>query len=211
MMSEALTHFWPFIGAALGGYLVGSVPFGAILTSLAGLGDLRKIGSGNVGATNVLRTGRKGLAVATLVLDGAKGVVAVLIAANWGAELSLVAGGGAVIGHIFPIWLRFHGGKGGATTIGVLLAVNWHIGLSVIATWLVVAMVMRRSSLATIIAMALSPAYAWWLDSTGPAVLALVLGTLVIAMHLQNIRRLLNGTEPRIRFGSRSQGGGSAD
>ena len=210
-MIETLAQFWPIFAAALGGYLIGSIPFAAIIAGLGGLGDLRKIGSGNVGATNVLRTGRKGLAAATLVLDGAKGVLAVLIAAKWGAELSLVAGGGAVIGHIFPIWLRFHGGKGGATTIGVLLAVNWHIGLSVIATWLVVAMVMRISSLATIIAMAAAPAYAWWLGGPKPAALALVLAVLVIAMHRANIRRLLAGDESRIRLGNRSQGGGSAD
>ena len=210
-MPETLAQFLPFIGAALGGYAVGSIPFGAILASLAGLGDLRKIGSGNVGATNVLRTGRKDLAVVTLVLDCAKGVLAVLIAATWGAELGLIAGGGAVIGHVFPVWLRFHGGKGVATTIGVLLAVNWHIGLLVIATWLAMVLILRISSLSAISAMALSPAYAWWLDSTGPAVLALVLGTLVIAMHLQNIRRLLNGTEPRIRFGSRNKGGDRGD
>jgi len=210
-MPETLAQFLPLIGAALGGYVVGSVPFGAIIASLAGLGDLRKIGSGNVGATNVLRTGRKDLAVVTLVLDCAKGVAAVLIAAIWGAELGLVAGGGAVIGHVFPVWLRFQGGKGMATTIGVLLAVHWQIGLSVIATWLVVALVVRFSSLSTIIAMALAPAFAWWLGGTKPAALALVLGILVIAMHRANIRRLLAGEEPRIRFSSQNKGGDRGD
>ena len=210
-MPETLVQFLPFIGAALGGYVVGSIPFGAIIASLAGLGDLRKIGSGNVGATNVLRTGRKDLAVATVVLDCAKGALAVLIAATWGAELGLVAGGGAVIGHVFPVWLRFQGGKGMATTIGVLLAVHWQIGLSVIATWLVVALLVRFSSLSTIIAMALTPAFAWWLGGTKPAALALVLGILVIAMHRANIRRLLAGEEPRIRFGSQSNGSAKAD
>ncbi len=210
-MAETLAQVWPFMGVALGGYLVGSVPFGAVIARFAGLGDLRKIGSGNIGATNVLRTGRKGLAAATLVLDCAKGALAVVIAAAWGAELGLVAGGGAVIGHIFPAWLRFHGGKGVATTIGVLLAVNWHIGLSVIATWLAATLLMRVSSLSAIIAMALAPAYAWWLGGPKQALLALVLGSLVVAMHHDNIRRLLAGDEPRIGFGRPPDGGGGAD
>ncbi len=210
-MPETLAQFWPLLGAALGGYLVGSIPFGAIFASLAGLGDLREMGSGNIGATNVLRTGHKAMAAATLVLDCGKGALAVAAAANWGAELGLIAGGGAVIGHVFPVWLRFQGGKGVATTMGVLLAVNWHIGLSVIATWLVVALLMRISSLSAIVAMALAPAYAWWLGDTKQAVLVLVLGIFVIAMHGGNIRRLLAGEEPRTRFGRRASGGGKAD
>jgi glycerol-3-phosphate acyltransferase PlsY len=210
-MAETLAQFWPFMGAALGGYLLGSIPFAQILAALAGLGDLREIGSGNVGATNVLRAGHRGGAAATLLLDCAKGALAVVAAAYWGAGLGLVAGGAAVIGHVFPVWLRFHGGKGMATAIGVLLAVSWPAGLSVIATWCVVVLLTRISSLSTIIAVALAPAYAWWLGGPKPAALALVLAALVIAMHHTNIRRILAGDEPRIRFGSRSDGDGGSD
>jgi glycerol-3-phosphate acyltransferase PlsY len=203
-VAEFLIPIWPYLAAGFVGYLAGSIPFGQILADLAGLGDLRRIGSGNIGATNVLRAGHRGMAAATLLLDGAKGAPAVLLAAIWGSDLALIAGACAVIGHILPVWLRFQGGKGVATTIGVLLAMNWHIGLLVMATWLGAALLMRISSLSAIIALALAPVYAWWLGDAKQAALALGLAILVIAMHRANIRRLLAGEEPRIRLGGQS-------
>ena len=143
---------WWYLLAAAAGYLLGSIPFGLVLTRAAGLGDIRRLGSGNIGATNVLRTGSKALAAATLLLDGGKGAVAALALAPWDAGLGLVAGFAAVIGHNFPVWLRFRGGKGVATTLGVLLAVAWPVGLLACLTWLVVAAVFRYSSLAALVA-----------------------------------------------------------
>src|SRR5215468_8056150 len=134
-------------GPFLLGYLLGSIPFGLLLTRAAGLGDIRKIGSGNIGATNVLRTGHKGLAAATVLLDGGKGTLAVLIASHWGGEAAILAGCGALVGHLFPVWLAFKGGKGVATSLGVLLALDWRVGLIACATWLIVAFVFRYSSL----------------------------------------------------------------
>ncbi len=197
----------------IAGYLAGAVPFGLLLSRAMGFGDIRKMGSGNIGATNVLRTGHKGMAAATLVLDGGKGALAVLLAAAWlpdtlGQDAALLAGAGAVIGHVFPVWLRFRGGKGVATTMGVLLAVSWPTGLAVIGTWLAVAMVGRFSSLAAICAMALAPAFAWWLADPRQAVLALALGVLVVVMHRTNIARLVSGEETRIALG---RGRGSTD
>lgn len=181
------------------GYALGSIPFGLLLTRAAGLGDIRAIGSGNIGATNVLRTGRKGLAGATLLLDGAKGVAAVLLA-RWlgGHQAALWAGGGAVLGHLFPVWLGFRGGKGMATALGVLLGAAWPVGLLCCLVWLVVAKLARLSSLATLAAIALAPLFAFALADGGLVKLSLAIAVLVFARHHANIRRLLSGQEPRI-------------
>lgn len=197
---------WPsFLLAFAGGYLLGSIPFGLVLTRLAGLGDIRSIGSGNIGATNVLRTGRKGLAAATLILDGAKGAVAVLLAGLWGPDMALMAGYGAILGHLFPVWLRFNGGKGVATTLGILLALAWPVGVAACLTWLIVAAVSRYSSLSALLAVAFAPAYAWYLPPLWGETANLqivwfstLLAILVWAKHHGNIRRLLRGEEPRI-------------
>jgi len=208
--------FWskilPYLAAAFAfGYLLGSIPFGVVVTRLAGLGDIRKIGSGNIGATNVLRTGHKGLALATLLLDGAKGAVALLIALRVvGPDYALAAGFGAMVGHVFPIWLGFRGGKGVATALGLLLAAAWPIGALACLTWLAVAALFRFSSLAALAAIALAPIYAFAADRLlwpewGSAVvyaqvakLALAVAVLVWIRHAGNIRRLLSGTEPKI-------------
>jgi glycerol-3-phosphate acyltransferase PlsY len=181
------------------GYLLGSIPFGLLLTRAAGLPDIRTIGSGNIGATNVLRTGRKSLAAATLVLDLGKGAAAVVLAGLLGGrEAALWAGLGAVLGHLFPVWLCFKGGKGVATGYGVLIAAAWPVGLAAGAAWLIVAAVLRRSSLAALISFALAPFLAWGLSDPGAVKLALAIAVLVYARHHANIRRLLAGTEPRI-------------
>jgi len=191
---------WPYLAAALlGGYLLGSIPFGLVLTRLAGLGDIRSIGSGNIGTTNVLRTGRKGLAAATLLLDGGKGAAAVLIAGIWGPDTALTAGFGALLGHLFPVWLKFKGGKGVATALGVLLAVAWPVGVAVCLSWLAVALLFRISSLSALVSLALSPLFAWLFMKD----LQLVQFMIFIAVpvwfkHHANIRRLLKGEEPRI-------------
>ena len=195
---------WPFWVAALAGYLLGSIPFGLVLTRLAGLGDIRRIGSGNIGATNVLRTGRKGLAAATVLLDGAKGAGAVLIAGAWSQDLAVLAGGGAMLGHCFPVWLRFKGGKGMATALGTLLAVAWPVGLLACLTWLVAAVLFRYSSVAALTAVAASPVYAWWLADVERAILALLIAVLVCIRHHENIRLLLKGEESKIKLGDAS-------
>ncbi len=188
--------------AAIGGYLLGSVPFGLILTRIAGAGDIRSIGSGNIGATNVLRTGRKGLALATLLLDGGKGALAVVIALSvLGPRAAAVAGVAAVLGHNFPIWLKFRGGKGVATTLGTLLALVWPVGVAACATWLATAVIFRISSLSALIALILSPAYAVFLTrgADPDAVVAVTaLAVLGVLRHRANIARLLKGEEPRI-------------
>jgi acyl phosphate:glycerol-3-phosphate acyltransferase len=186
--------------AAVLGYLLGSIPFGLLLTRAAGLGDIRSIGSGNIGATNVLRTGNRGLAAATLILDAAKGAVAVL-AARWflGEDAAMMAGIGAFIGHVFPVWLKFNGGKGVATYIGVMLALNWIVGLIFCATWLFIAFAQRMSSLASLTAGATAPIFAYVV--TGGLELAAAAGVLSIVLmfrHWQNIIRLWKGTEPKI-------------
>jgi glycerol-3-phosphate acyltransferase PlsY len=190
---------WPFYAAALAGYLLGSIPFGLLLTRLAGLGDLRKVGSGNIGATNVLRTGNKALAALTLLLDGGKGAAAVLLAGSMGPDMAALAGAGAVVGHLFPVWLGFKGGKGVATGLGVLLASAWPVGLAACATWLLVAALLRYSSLAALTAFLLAPLYAWLLTHDSEQIaLAFLIGALVWSRHSANIARLIAGREPRI-------------
>jgi len=187
---------------ALLAYLAGSIPFGLVLTRLAGVGDIRAIGSGNIGATNVLRTGKKGLAAATLLLDAGKGAAAVLIARRFGAEMAALAAVAVVVGHIFPVWLRFRGGKGVATAGGAVLAYLWPVGLAAGATWIAVALLTRYSSLAAIIACALAPVYALLFAHTVlPTATVLVLALLVLLRHQANMRRLLRGEESRIVLG----------
>jgi len=207
---SSLAMGWPYLLAVLlGGYLLGSIPFGLLLTRLAGLGDIRRIGSGNIGATNVLRTGNKALAAATLILDGGKGAVAVLVAQHlYGPDAAVVAGAGAFLGHLFPVWLNFRGGKGVATTIGIFLALAWPVGLIACAVWLLVALLFRYSSLAALIAVAAAPVAAWFLANHQTAGLALFLAVVIWQRHHENIRRLLKGEESRIRLG-RSKASGT--
>jgi glycerol-3-phosphate acyltransferase PlsY len=180
-------------------YLLGSIPFGVVITRALGLGDVRKIGSGNIGATNVLRTGNKGAAAATLILDAAKGGVAVLIArAMVGEDAAQIAALAAFLGHLFPVWLGFKGGKGVATALGILLALAWPVGLLACATWLVTAAIWRISSLAALAATGLAPGYLVYLGHGQMVVLGVVLAALVWLRHGANIRRLRDGTEPKI-------------
>jgi glycerol-3-phosphate acyltransferase PlsY len=185
------------------GYLLGSIPFGLVLTRLAGYGDIRRIGSGNIGATNVLRTGNKGLAAATLILDSGKGALAVglaLLALPAGAA---AAGAGAMLGHTFPVWLGFRGGKGVATALGVLLMTAWPVGAVACGVWLGVALIFRISSLSALVAIGTAPVSALMLAGPMTAGLALVIAVLVFIRHRANIGRLLKGEEPRIRFGGK--------
>ena len=186
--------------AAAGGYALGSIPFGLVLGRLAGHGDIRDIGSGNIGATNVLRTGSKGLAALTLLLDLGKGWAVVAIAARWGEPAALTAGLGAVVGHMFPVWLGFRGGKGVATALGVLIGLAWPVALIAAALWLAVVFVTRYSSLAALVAAAIAAAVAPFLAGGAAAVLIAVLALLVILRHHANIRRLIAGREHRISF-----------
>jgi len=212
---DASTLTPSLIAALIGGYLLGAIPFGLVITRAAGLGDIRKIGSGNIGATNVLRTGRKGLAALVLVLDAGKGAAAVLIAgalvsalvsAQVSAQASapdamlaaILAGVAAVVGHNFPVWLKFKGGKGVATTLGTLIAIAWPVGLAACATWIVMAALFRISSLAALVALAAAPVYALVLDMPVVAYAAGFLGLLAWVRHHENIARLLKGEESRI-------------
>ena len=186
------------IGALLFGYLLGSIPFGLLITRAAGLGDVRKIGSGNIGATNVLRTGKKGLAALTLLLDALKGTAAVLIAWQFGLEAALAAGLGAFLGHLFPVWLGFKGGKGVATYLGVLVALAWQGALVFAAAWLIVAFATRYSSLAALVAAVAVPVALYLLDAPSVAALFVVMSVIVFVKHRANIARLMAGTESRI-------------
>jgi len=185
------------------GYLLGSIPFGLIITLAAGGPDVRTIGSGNIGATNVLRTGRKGLAAATLLCDALKGTAAVLLMRHFlGPEAALVAGFGAFLGHLFPVWLKFKGGKGVATYIGLLIGVYWPAAVIFCGLWLVVAFVSRYSSLSALIASALTPGALFLIGLHGPAALFLVLSVLLWIMHRANIARLMAGSEGKIGAGA---------
>lgn len=185
--------------SAIGGYLLGAVPFGLVLAALAGKGDIRKIGSGNIGATNVLRTGSKALAFATLVLDAGKAGAAALIAQKYlGYGPALVAGGAALIGHCYPIWLKFRGGKGVATYFGVLFALAWPVGLITAATWLLSAFVSRISSLSALIAVLIAPIAAYFMGKPKFAILCAVLCVVIYIRHRENIVRILKGTESKI-------------
>ena len=181
------------------GYLLGSIPFGIVIPRALGLGDLRQIGSGNIGATNVLRTGNKPAALATLLLDSGKGAIAVLLA-RWlaGPDAALVAGAAAFLGHLFPVWLGFKGGKGVATFLGTVLALDWRLGLIACGLWLLTAAAGRISSLSALVAAALTPAFAWWLDGPRMAVVTGFMAVLIFIRHHANIGRILAGTEPRI-------------
>jgi glycerol-3-phosphate acyltransferase PlsY len=199
-LQAAVTAFWPvFLVPLLFGYLLGSIPFGLLLTKLFGAGDIRAIGSGNIGATNVLRTGRKGLAAATLLGDMLKGTAAVLLV-QWllWREPAMVAGLGAFLGHVFPVWLRFKGGKGVATYIGVLIAIAWPFAAVFAVIWAAIAALTRYSSLSGLIASAAMPPALWWSGDRTAALLFLLLTVLIWLMHRGNIARLIAGTEGKI-------------
>jgi glycerol-3-phosphate acyltransferase PlsY len=189
---------YSLIPALVFGYLLGSIPFGLLLTRAAGLGDVRKIGSGNIGATNVLRTGNKGLAAATLLLDALKGTAAVVISGHFAPELAIWAGLGAFLGHLFPVWLGFKGGKGVATYLGVLLGLAWQVALIFAVVWLVMAFLFRYSSLAALTAAVIVPVALYVLSTPQIAALFVVMSIIVFIKHRENISRLLAGTEGKI-------------
>ena len=199
---KTVTAFWPiFVGAFILAYLTGAVPFGLILVRLSGGGDIRTIGSGNIGATNVLRTGAKSLAAATLCLDVGKGAAAVLVGARLGGpDIAFVCALGVVLGHLYPVWLRFRGGKGVATGLGVLLAASWPVGCTALGVWLAATALFRISSLSALIAVAVTPFVAWYLADPRIASIAGFLAVLVWWKHRSNIGRLFRGGEPRIKL-----------
>ena len=184
--------------SAVLGYLLGSIPFGLLVARLAGLGDIRQIGSGNIGATNVLRTGSRSAAALTLLLDLAKGFAAVVIAAGWGEDAVLLAAGGAIIGHMFPVWLGFRGGKGVATALGLVMALAWPVALAAALVWLAATLLFRYSSLASLVAAVVGAALAPFLADSMTATVIAGIALLIILRHHANIRRLLAGTESRI-------------
>lgn len=189
---------WPTYVAIIASHLVGSIPFGLILTRMSGLGDIRHIGSGNIGATNVLRTGNKGIALATLLLDGGKGAAAALIVQAYDPNLAYFAAVAAFLGHLFPLWLRFKGGKGVATFLGLHLALFWPVGVACCLTWALTARLFRISSLAALVSVALAPLIALALGHYALAVMSWLMAALVIWRHSDNIRRLFAGAEPKI-------------
>jgi glycerol-3-phosphate acyltransferase PlsY len=189
-----------FIGTFVIAYFLGSIPFGLILTRISGAGDLRKVGSGNIGATNVLRTGRKGLAATTLICDLLKGVAAVLITQYlYGEDIAMLAALFVVLGHVFPVWLRFHGGKGVATTLGAFFALNWQFGAIICVIWLTVFLITRFSSLSAIMSICYSPVIAYLIDGYLTALLCLSIAGIIIFSHRHNIMRLISGTELSFR------------
>ena len=199
-MATPLPWTLAYLLPAVVGFLLGSIPFGLLLTRAAGLGDIRNVGSGNIGATNVLRTGNKALAALTVVLDVGKGVAAVLIGALWSTEAALVASVAAVIGHMFPVWLRFRGGKGVATALGVLLALAWPVGVIGALLWLATALISQYSSLSALVAAVAVPGIAWLVADPPHALAVSVIAILVVLRHRGNVQRLLAGTESRISF-----------
>lgn len=194
------SYVWPFYAGFIAAYLLGSVPFGLVLTWLAGYGDIRRIGSGNIGATNVLRTGSRSLALSTLLLDFGKGLLAVLVADQLGPDMAVIAGAGVVLGHLFPVWLRFRGGKGVATAGGVLLATAWPVGVIALAVWLALALALRYSSLAALAAALAATLAGWLILDPQRAELVTLIAVLVILRHHQNIRRLIRGEESKIKL-----------
>ena len=184
--------------AAILGYVLGSIPFGLLLTRLAGYGDIRRVGSGNIGATNVLRTGSKGLAALTLLLDLGKGAAAVIIAHGWGSQAALVAAGCVILGHMFPVWLGFRGGKGVATALGVLIPLAWPVALIAIILWIATVLLFHYSSLAALVAAIASAGFAPLIVDTRTALVIAGIAFLIIVRHHSNIRRLIAGTESRI-------------
>jgi acyl phosphate:glycerol-3-phosphate acyltransferase len=186
--------------AAIVAYLLGSIPFGLVLTRLAGLGDIRRIGSGSIGATNVLRTGNKAVAALTLALDVAKGLAAVGLGWRWGFEAALVAAIAVCVGHMFPVWLHFRGGKGVATALGVLLALAWPVAIGAAVLWLAMAAIFQYSSLAALVAAVATAAIAGAVVDTPRAIAIAIIAVLVVVRHRDNIHRLLDGTESRISF-----------
>lgn len=195
-------YLWGNPAAALAlGYLLGAIPFGVLLTRMAGAGDLRRIGSGNIGATNVLRTGRKGLAAATLLLDAGKGFLAVWLADRHCGGTGVVAAAAVMLGHLYPVWLGFRGGKGVATLLGVVLALHWPIALIYALLWLGLLALSRISSVSGIVAAAATPLAAAWFGRFDLVLLLLALALLVLWKHRENIERLMRGTEPRVGGG----------
>jgi glycerol-3-phosphate acyltransferase PlsY len=203
-MPSALDTVLLFLAPLTGAYLIGSIPFGLLLTRVAGIGDIRGIGSGNIGATNVLRTGRRGLALATLLLDGAKGTLAVLIARRLGSVFApqfaweYIAAIGAVLGHVFPVWLKFSGGKGVATALGVFLGLSPVLGALACAAWLIAAAISRMSSVGGMVAVLAGPVFAVVEHRQSLGMATAIVAAVVIARHRDNIRRLVAGTEPKI-------------
>ncbi len=200
---------WPVYVILVCAYLLGSIPFGLVITRLSGLGDIRQIGSGNIGATNVLRTGKRSLALATLLLDGGKGTFAVVICQIFYEDaetLSMGAGFAALIGHVYPVWLKFKGGKGVATALGVMLGISFYVGISAAITWLMTAWIFGYSSLAALMAIDTAPICAYLLKQPNVTLFTALIAIVITLTHRENIRRLLRGTEPKIRLTARPPG-----